>query len=160
MRPLLLLIVLLLSVPNVQAESVWLQLIPEETRKQQLEIMRNPVSHSLPIKARQLRNAQVNPLMNEQSITIPGYLVPLEMEGERFTEMLLVPYFGACMHLPPPPANQIVHFEYPQGLENFEYDAPYQVTGTLKTEFQNLAGEIEVGYSLVDAKIEPYQPDR
>ena len=25
------------------------------------------------------------------------------------TEFLLVPYFGACIHTPPPPSNQILH---------------------------------------------------
>jgi uncharacterized protein len=40
---------------------------------------------------------------------VPGYMVPLEDNLEEVTEFLLVPYAGACIHVPPPPANQIVH---------------------------------------------------
>jgi uncharacterized protein len=40
---------------------------------------------------------------------VPGYMVPLEDDLEEVTEFLLVPYAGACIHVPPPPANQIVH---------------------------------------------------
>lgn len=40
---------------------------------------------------------------------IAGFLVPLDWDAREFSEFLLVPYFGACIHLPPPPANQIIH---------------------------------------------------
>jgi hypothetical protein len=40
---------------------------------------------------------------------VPGYMVPLEDNLEEVTEFLLVPYPGACLHVPPPPPNQIVH---------------------------------------------------
>ena len=44
-----------------------------------------------------------------QVVALPGYLVPLDDDLEKASEFLLVPYFGACVHLPPPPENQIVH---------------------------------------------------
>jgi hypothetical protein len=48
--------------------------------------------------------------LDGQNIRLPGYIVPLEVSEEgRTTEFLLVPYFGACIHVPPPPSNQIVH---------------------------------------------------
>jgi hypothetical protein len=40
---------------------------------------------------------------------VPGYMIPLEDNLEEVTEFLLVPYPGACIHVPPPPPNQIVH---------------------------------------------------
>jgi uncharacterized protein len=40
---------------------------------------------------------------------VPGYMVLLEDNLEEVTELLLVPYPGACIHVPPPPPNQIVH---------------------------------------------------
>jgi len=43
-----------------------------------------------------------------KKIRIPGYAVPLDAERSEKREFLLVPYFGACIHTPPPPANQIV----------------------------------------------------
>lgn len=54
-------------------------------------------------------NAPINPAIVGQAVRLPGYLVPLEETKDGMKEFLLVPYFGACIHSPPPPANQIVH---------------------------------------------------
>lgn len=54
-------------------------------------------------------NAPINPLILGESVRLPGFLVPLDDLAEGIKEFLLVPYFGACVHSPPPPANQIVH---------------------------------------------------
>lgn len=54
-------------------------------------------------------NAPINPLVLGQNVRLPGYVVPLEDLPAGMKEFLLVPYFGACVHSPPPPANQIVH---------------------------------------------------
>jgi hypothetical protein len=53
--------------------------------------------------------APANESMNRQPIRIAGFLVPLEWGDKNLKEFLLVPYFGACIHTPPPPANQIIH---------------------------------------------------
>jgi hypothetical protein len=53
--------------------------------------------------------APVNERLVGQVVRIPGFVVPLEDTNEGLKEFLLVPYFGACIHSPPPPANQIVH---------------------------------------------------
>ncbi len=47
--------------------------------------------------------------LHGRQVKIAGYVVPLEMDGQVAAEFLLVPYFGACIHVPPPPANQIIH---------------------------------------------------
>ena len=54
-------------------------------------------------------NAPPNPQMVGQDVRIPGFVVPLEDGKEGMKEFLLVPYFGACIHSPPPPSNQIIH---------------------------------------------------
>ena len=54
-------------------------------------------------------NAPVNPVLVGQLVRIPGFVVPLEEGKNGMTEFLLVPYFGACVHTPPPPSNQIIH---------------------------------------------------
>jgi hypothetical protein len=54
-------------------------------------------------------NAPPNPQMVGQEVRIPGFVVPLEDGKEGMKEFLLVPYFGACIHSPPPPSNQIIH---------------------------------------------------
>jgi hypothetical protein len=53
--------------------------------------------------------APTNPALVGQKVRIPGFVVPLEDSAEGLKEFLLVPYFGACIHSPPPPANQIIH---------------------------------------------------
>jgi hypothetical protein len=53
--------------------------------------------------------APVETALNGQRVRIAGFVVPLERKGEQILEFLLVPYFGACIHVPPPPANQIIH---------------------------------------------------
>lgn len=82
-----------------------------------------------------LQSFDVNPDLVNKRILIPGFIVPTAYNDERkVTEFFLVPFFGACIHLPPPPPNQIIHVSYERGvqLENF-YDA-HVVHGTLKSE--------------------------
>jgi hypothetical protein len=67
--------------------------------------------------------APINDKMDGALIRIPGYVVPLEDSKEGMKEFLLVPYFGACIHSPPPPANQIIHVQTSQpvrGLRSME----------------------------------------
>lgn len=47
---------------------------------------------------------------------LPGFAVPLEFDGDKVYSFLLVPYFGACIHTPPPPANQMVYVEIEDGF--------------------------------------------
>ena len=54
-------------------------------------------------------NAPANVALDGQPVRIPGFVVPLEEGKDGLKEFLLVPYFGACVHSPPPPANQIIH---------------------------------------------------
>jgi hypothetical protein len=87
---------------------------------------------------------------------IPGFLVPLEGNANEVREFFLVPYYGACIHTPPPPANQIVHIvmDEPVAFENmFE---PYWARGTLDVIKTNT--DIgTAGYRLNVASISPYE---
>jgi len=56
-------------------------------------------------------------------IRIAGYVVPLDAERMQSSEFLLVPYFGACIHSPPPPANQIILIKPPKGSRFRTMDA-------------------------------------
>lgn len=76
--------------------------------------------------------APVNNAMNGVAVRIPGYVVPLEESKAGLKEFLLVPYFGACIHSPPPPANQIIHVTRQQAVKFHTMD-PVWVTGTLQT---------------------------
>ena len=78
-------------------------------------------------------NAPVNNAMDGAQVRIPGYVVPLEESKNGLKEFLLVPYFGACIHSPPPPANQIIHINRKEPVKGVHSMDPVWVTGTLKT---------------------------
>ena len=73
--------------------------------------------------------------LNELAMQLPGFIVPLEYNDEQeVTEFFLVPYFGACIHTPPPPPNQIAYVSYPEGFELTSLDDPFVIEGTLFTK--------------------------
>ena len=73
--------------------------------------------------------------MNGKQIRLGGYPVPLETDAKgRSTLFFLVPYPGACIHVPPPPPNQLVLVRYPKGLKLNDIYTPLWVMGTLKVE--------------------------
>jgi len=76
----------------------------------------------------------VNETLNEQQVRLAGYVLPLEMDGLKITEFLLVPYVGACIHEPVPPANQIVLVKYAQGIEVDGQFTPVWVQGKMITQ--------------------------
>ena len=92
---------------------------------------------------------------NGETVRLPGYLVPLDLGPDGGAEFLLVPYFGACIHVPPPPPNQIVYVttEEPYMLEAlFE---PVSVTG--KFDVVALTTDLaETAYALSEASVEAY----
>ena len=91
--------------------------------------------------------------LDGKRVHIGGYIVPLDFDATRVKEFLLVPFVGACIHVPPPPANQIVYVKTEQGFDVQGTFDPVWVTGTLKvmTAFTGLA---EAGYSLEAEKVE------
>lgn len=102
-----------------------------------------------------LKTAPVRKDLDGKMIKLPGFVVPLEGQGENVFSFFLVPYFGACIHVPPPPANQIIHVEFEPGtkVENL-YDAIW-VTGKISVELtENDLGAS--GYSMQAFQIEPY----
>ncbi|MEM8552012.1 MAG: DUF3299 domain-containing protein [Pseudomonadota bacterium] len=91
--------------------------------------------------------------LDGKRVRIAGYTTPVGF-GENETRFLLVPELGACIHVPPPPPNQIVYVEEAAGTPDMF--APVWVTGTLKAS--PVATVLaDVGYQLVDAVAEPYR---
>ncbi len=91
-----------------------------------------------------------------KTVRLPGYIVPLDYDGTGTKEFLLVPYVGACIHVPPPPANQLVFVSAEKPYEFKYMFEPVYVTGefnasTLSTDLA------DVGYSMAANKIEPYE---
>lgn len=93
----------------------------------------DPRANELLMKLQEVsNNAPTNPALNGVEVKIPGFIVPLEENKGEVTEFLLVPYFGACIHTPPPPANQILHVRPKQGAKFRAMDTVW-VTGRLQT---------------------------
>lgn len=91
---------------------------------------------------------------NNRDIRIAGYLVPLEFKNSQLvTQALLVPFFGACIHLPPPPPNQIILLNAPQGIALGELYDPYWLSGRLATNVQ----ESELGTSSYEMDVASYE---
>ena len=102
-----------------------------------------------------VRSAPVVGELDGQRIRLPGFVVPLDFEGTETSEFLLVPYFGACIHVPPPPSNQIVYVETVAGYPLKELFDPVWVTGEIRTEAHlNEVGD--AGYTMQATIIEPY----
>ncbi len=103
----------------------------------------------------QMINAPVVDELNGKVVKIPGFVVPLEGDDEVVTEFLLVPYFGACTHVPPPPSNQIIHVTLKKGAPASAMYDPIWVTGTIRTE--TWKGELaQVGYTMKGISVTPY----
>jgi len=103
------------------------------------------------------KEAPVVPALEGQRIKLPGFVVPLEMDTQKIDQFLLVPYYGACIHVPPPPANQTVHVVTRKGraFKGELFDTVW-VTGTMRVE--RLESELAIsGYRLEDALVAPFE---
>ena len=104
-----------------------------------------------------LSSAPIVPELNNQNVKIPGFIVPLDFDfvTETFQNFLLVPYFGACIHTPPPPSNQIVYVTAKEKLDQNWLDYAIWASGTLSTESKSNEYGI-AGYSMDNATLEEY----
>lgn len=100
-------------------------------------------------------NAPTNSQLDGMPIKLPGYVVPLEEFKGEVTEFLLVPYFGACIHTPPPPANQIIHITVTKPLKGLRSMDTVWVSGILKTARRDSSMGTS-GYRLTTAVLERY----
>ena len=100
--------------------------------------------------------SEVTTAYNGKTVRLPGYVVPLDYGPDGTKEFLLVPYVGACIHVPPPPPNQIVFVtaREPYPLKDY-FDAVY-VTGMMTTMAVS-TDLAEMGYAIRAERIEPYE---
>jgi len=95
--------------------------------------------------------------LDGKHIRVPGYVVPFDFSADaEHKEFLLVPYFGACLHTPPPPPNQIILVKAETAAKITNIEDPVWLEGTLKTgEFLSDLGNS--AYELNLSKLEPYE---
>lgn len=114
-------------------------------------------AESAPAAKQDLPNAPVVKSLDGQTVRLPGYIVPLEVNEEgRTTEFLLVPYFGACIHVPPPPSNQIVHVTSELGVKLDELYQPYWIEGAMQVK-PSTSELADSGYQMAAQKIYVYE---
>ena len=101
-------------------------------------------------------HAPTTPALNGVRVRIPGFIVPLERTRDAISEFLLVPYFGACIHTPPPPANQIIHVFPAKMLKNGTAMEPVWVSGVLEAARSGTSMG-SAGYRLNADLVEPYK---
>jgi hypothetical protein len=138
----------------------WKDLLPEAERSHFTAVAPPPV-HDYRGEggppAVQAQNFNVNRSLDGVTVRLPGFVVPLEaVKSGNISEFLLVPYFGSCIHVPPPPPNQIVyvHVSKRAGIESI-YDA-YWITGKLHLQ-QKTTRLGSTAYELSADKIEVYK---
>ena len=147
-------------------ELTWSEMIPADAPPQeiqsapiheQLQSLDTQTAESAPAAVQQSAAAPVVPALDGQRVKLPGYIVPLDMADDgKVTEFLLVPYFGACIHVPPPPSNQIVLVRYPDGVLLDELYQPFWIEGPLQV--QAASSELaEAGYQMSAARVYPYE---
>ncbi|MDG3087020.1 DUF3299 domain-containing protein [Vibrio hannami] len=134
----------------------WLDLIPEKERNLFNNLGMPAMDHSGDA-ASQSQIGSIRPELNGSQVKIPGFVIPLEGTADLVTEFLLVPFLGACIHVPPPPANQIIYVRFKEGAPVTQlWDVVY-VVGTLKTETVFSEDYLaEAGYVIEGVRLEDY----
>lgn len=168
MRRALLALLLLTATPLWAAqpkELTWSEMIPPDAAPEVPDIapmhdlsqLGNLDPEAAPAAKQDLPNAPVVPALNDQHVRLPGYIVPLEVnEDGRTTDFLLVPYFGACIHVPPPPSNQIVHVTSEVGVKLEELYQPYWIEGAMQVK-PSTSELADAGYQMDAQKIYVYE---
>ncbi|NBC15234.1 MAG: DUF3299 domain-containing protein [Gammaproteobacteria bacterium] len=103
--------------------------------------------------------APVVPQLDGHSVKLPGFVVPLTTDATEIREFLLVPYFGACIHVPPPPPNQTVYVVTSEdGAYRGELFDTVWVEGTMHVEqFTDDLGN--AGYRIDAVRVSPYEEE-
>jgi hypothetical protein len=146
--------------PGEARKIEWEMLLPEGERDNFSRVPPAPVHDYLGeaggMAALQSGSVDVNKQLDEANVTLPGFIVPLSIGKDGVVnEFFLVPYFGACIHVPPPPPNQIVYVKMAQGVKPQSMNEAYWITGKMHTTGKGTSLGM-AAYSMDGSKIEIY----
>lgn len=154
---------LTVALPVAQATTTreidWVELIPADELAELEKLAESgelDINHDSELPAPVLGSARTVATMHGVEGRLPGYIVPLTTDDQnRVTEFFLVPYYGACIHVPPPPPNQIVYVRPAQPVANVEIWNPYWIEGTLliQTQTNDVAA---ASYAFQAKRVVPY----
>ncbi|WP_170603425.1 DUF3299 domain-containing protein [Ruegeria arenilitoris] len=106
--------------------------------------------------------SELNESLLNQSIEIPGFVLPLDFDGSTITEFVLVPFAGACVHTPPPPRNQMIVVNYPEGFSINGLFEAVVISGLLtrgdatrSVGFSDGVSSLDIGYQMQAVSVDP-----
>lgn len=107
---------------------------------------------------RALVSTNIRPEFNNRLIKIPAFIVPLDItEDDKATTFFAVPFFGACIHVPPPPPNQIIYASFDKGVVLEKLYDPIWLYGTLRTD--KITNDMATAaYTLKVDKVKEFKP--
>jgi hypothetical protein len=151
------------SVAGVQYQPIrWVKLMPEVWLKRFRELDYGQMNDGDPRVKELLHEVETTwdtaptvAALNDTNVKLPGYIVPLEEVKGDLTEFLLVPYLGACIHTPPPPANQIVHVKSSIPLKGLHSMDIVSISGLLKVTTETSSMGVS-GYAMEADLVEPF----
>ena len=148
------------AVAAAARELDWEELLPKDARAK-FAATPPPAAHDYlgegGLAAQQPMDFSINEELDGASVKLPGFIVPLDVGKDGLvSEFFLVPYFGACIHVPPPPPNQIVYVRMEKGIALDSIYEAYWVTGKMKAGNKSTRLGASA-YQLAAAKIEIYK---
>lgn len=133
----------------------WRDLLPEGQTAIP-PVVQNLINHNeMAPGAVQPNSSGVRTDWNGQVVRIPGFIVPIEYLGSGVSAFILVPFVGACIHVPPPPANQLVFVTTPEPFESLGLYEAVNVMGIFGTASM-LTQLADIAYALSAEKIVPF----
>lgn len=136
-------------------ELSWEDLLPEGDSTLPAELQNLKPHDEGAAAASQAVSTGVRTDWNGEIVKLPGFMIPIDFSGGGVTAFILVPYVGACIHVPPPPPNQLVLVTTDRPYENDSMFEPVVVTGMFGTAHTSTQ-LAEIGYALSADRIEPY----
>jgi len=99
---------------------------------------------------------KLNESLDGSYIKMPGFIIPFDIGVKGVTEFMLVPYTGACIHMPPPPANQLVMVNAKTPWPSDDLWNPVWVIGMMRMQLQS-TDLGQTGYAIVADQMEVYE---
>lgn len=159
MKQLLLLLGIFLAMPTsalaIEYQTLtWPDLLPTSVQQTEQKRSEPTVNHAGQAVLQEEGNVRAD--LDQQQVRIPGYVVPIDGDEKTVRSFLLVPFFGACIHVPPPPSNQIIYVALQEPVAVDELWDAVWVYGTLHTTrtSHELANS---GYQMQGIRIESYE---
>ncbi len=137
--------------PDVE-ELSWADLTP--TGK---AVLLPPVTHTGASAPQDTNNAEPVRALHGKLVRIPGFIIPLSFKQLDVVEFILAPYKGACIHVPAPPPNQLVHVQTDMPYPSARMVRPVWVSGVLQIK-SNDTPLAQVGYRMQAETIKLYEP--